>query len=107
MKQQLRLMKVKTLRCPRKATVQRSNSFLRPVSHFFSVLLLNVCVRTPETEEQNTDATNDFYKICICKKNKNKKKSKICKVKSMFFTIQYSEVYKNKTVRERSLESDV
>ncbi len=31
------------------------------------------------TEKQDT--MNDFYKICICKK------SKICKVKSMFFTI--------------------
>lgn len=101
MKQQLRLMKVKTLRCPRKATVQRSNSFLRAVSHFFSVLLLNVCVRTPETEEQNTDATNDFYKICICKKKqKQKKKVKFAKWSLCF--LQYNTVKFTKTRRCRN-----
>lgn len=97
MKQQLRLMKVKTLRCPRKATVQRSNSFLGAVSHFFSVLLLNVCVRTPETEEQNTDATNDFYKICICKKKNQKKKVKFAKWSLCF--LQYNTVKFTKTRR--------
>lgn len=55
------------------------------------VLLLNVFVRTSETEaEQKTDTTSDFYKICICKKNKNKK-VKFAKWSLCFYnTIQWS-----------------
>lgn len=74
MKQQLRLMQVKMLRCPNKATVQRTNSFLwiHQIIHEFCYLMF-LWERLKQKQNRKQTPRVTFTKSVFAKKTKTKK----------------------------------